>query len=543
MKATSTLQVQLWAQQMILAYLDGQPESAQALASKIASATDVDNRLQIAVDELMEMQHAWVKIAVRFHLKELWTNEEMIAGHRAVVEELVPAELRPAVQSRLHIHEAYLARSDAAIAAGKVPLTHPWHNAQVGEPELYAAATLSVWLSRQPQVNANSPAMVREGVLTEIKAAEARLAGTEPLTVTDQDARDLLIRIFDGEDILEVPTDPNARGRQHADAVSIATQWLLEHDGATPTAAQAAELNVRVMGKALGLPVDTDEDNLGMSAVPEDARRLSVDDIAVIEVLALRLLYAFISTNTPAVRDIATSIDQYGEMAYRFATSVIHDIGVIWHNSVWDTLTVRTSNLVPGLERVINLVVPEGKKEATWHAYMPILIRITDHGLGDFRPRPTRDVESDLFLTAAYATWFAEQPQINPQRVRERLAGLIEYLAQEDRTRTARTLTEAQLDQARRVLRDLVGPRAASRVPEPHQCTREQDQLLAAAFDAQSDLNAAYQVHRMNDFAEALVDAAEDEKRAQRRRANPEEQATRRQAERQLRTKRKKKKR
>jgi hypothetical protein len=69
----------------------------------------------------------------------------------------------------------------------------------------------------------------------------------------------------------------------------------------------------------------TDEDNPGMSAVPEDARWLMAKDADAVEVLALRMLHGFVTTNTPAVRDAAASIDQYG--GYRHATRVIHDMG------------------------------------------------------------------------------------------------------------------------------------------------------------------------------------------------------------------------
>jgi hypothetical protein len=156
-----------------------------------------------------------------------------------VVEELVPPRLRPLVSEQVDTIDAHALLALAALEDGQPLPAHPWRASTVGEPALYAAATLSVWLSRQPQINAHSAVLVREGLVDEITATRARIAGVAPTTVTDEDAIGLLVHIHHGEDVLQVPADPRARSRAQVDAVFIATQWLREHEGATPTEAQA----------------------------------------------------------------------------------------------------------------------------------------------------------------------------------------------------------------------------------------------------------------------------------------------------------------
>jgi hypothetical protein len=220
---------------------------------------------------------------------------------------------------------------------------------------------------------------------------------------------------------------------------------------------------------------------------------------------------------------------------------VIANQSVVWYNPVRRTLAMRTSTLLPGMERIIERVVPESKKRGTWASYLPILIAITEEGLRDFRPRPTRDVESDLYLMAAFTAWIGEQPSVAPKLAQERLAAVVDYLARPDRTRSGCALTAEQLTQAREQLRTLLGRDAAAQIPAPEHANREEDQLLAAGYDALHDPNAVWQVQRLHVLLEERRADAREDARAQSRTTTTQEQAARRAIERQLRGKRKKK--
>lgn len=536
-------QVKLWAQQAVLAYLDEDPAAAQALVMQIDSATDVSDRWKLAVGEVATLHRGWVQIAVGFHGAEMWTPEQQSAGHRTIVEKLVPERLRNQVLGQVDVLDGHEAAVSAAVAAGDPVPEHPWYSKDVvGLPTVHAVATLIVWMAEQPQVHEGSPARVRDELLGEIDATTATLTTapqptSESSPAPDQDALDLLLAIFHGEDIVGVPADPAERTSTHNAVVEIAAHHLREHNGAAPTAAQALDLERKIMS-AIGVIVDNED---ASDSVPADAPVLDTEDMSAVEAFAVRMLHGVLTHSAPTFQDATTAIAQYGPRGQRLARGVIEELGQVWFARLRRTVTVRTSTLIPGIQSIINRVVPEEHRHLAIAAYTPVLMKLQAEGPADLHPDPTRDIESDLYLMAAYSGWMGMHAQNQPQRIRAELAKVVAYLDRADRTRSALDLSGEQVAQARETLRELVGPTAANQVPPPEKPLDEADRLLAAAFDARADSDAAAQVQRIADTRLERADALRQEARAQGRTTTPEEQDARRAAERELRAKRKKK--
>ncbi|GAA2822574.1 hypothetical protein GCM10010470_66980 [Saccharopolyspora taberi] len=537
------MQVRLWAQQVVLAYLDEQPATAQNLITEIASAHSVPSRWQVAADEVAALHRGWVQVAVGFHGDQMWTPEQQSTGHRAVVEKVVPESLRHQVLAQVDVLDAHEEAVAAAGAAGEAVPDHPWlGQSQVGPFILHAAATLIVWLAEQPQVHEGQPSRVRDELLDEIDRTTAQLgaapqAGTgEP--APDQAALDLLIDLHDGEDIARVPADPAKRGPVHNALVEIAAKHLREHDGAAPTPRQAEQLRREIM-RTLGAIVDHEDP---AAVIPADTPALDADDRDAVDTFTMRMLHGVLTHSAPAVRDAANAISAYGPRGQRLARQRIEELGQVWFTRLRRTTTVRTSTLLPGMQSIIDRVVPHEHRERTGNAQLPVLMKIGPEGPADLHPYPTRDIEADLYLMAAYCGWMGIQPQTNPQRIRTELAHVVAYLGREDRTRSVLHLSDEERALAHATLRELIGP-AADQLPDPETQGEEADRLLAAAFDARHDADAAAQVRRIADCRQDRAEALREETRARGRTLSPQEQAARREAERELRAKRKKKKR
>ncbi|MGW4527882.1 hypothetical protein [Amycolatopsis sp. NPDC004378] len=536
-------QVRLWAQQTVLAYLDEDPAAAQELVTQIESATSVSDRWRVAVREVATLHRGWVQIALGFHGAEMWTPEQQSAGHRAVVEKLVPEALRNQVLGQVDVLDAHEAAVSAAIAAGDPVPEHSWYSKDVaGPPTVHAAATLIAWMAEQPQVHEGVPTRIRDELLGEIDETIATLA-TAPQPTTeggrapDQDALDLIVALFHGEDFIGVPADPAERTSTHNAVVEIAAHHLREHNGAVPTAAQALELERKIMS-AIGMIVDNED---ALDSVPADAPELDIEDMAAVEAFAMRMLHGVLTHSAPTFRDATTAVAQYGPRGQRLARGIIEELGQVWFARLRRTVTVRTSTLIPGMQSIINRVVPEEHRHQAFAAYTPVLMKLQEEGPADLHPDPTRDIESDLYLMAAYSGWMGMHAQNQPQRIRAELAKVVAYLDRGDRTRSALDLSDEEMSQARETLRELVDRTAANQVPPPKKPLDEADRLLAAAFDAGTDSNAAAQVQRIADTRTERATALRQEARAQGRTTTPEEQAARRTAERERRAKRKKK--
>lgn len=535
-------QVRLWAQQAVLAYLDEQPAAAQNLITQIASATGLPTRWKVAVDEAVALSRGWIQIAVGFHGSEMWTPEQQSVGHRAVVEKLVPESLRHQVLGQVDVLDAHEEAVAAAHAAGEAVPEHPWLSTKtLGEPVLHAVATLIVWLAEQPQVHEGAPSRVRDELLDDIELTTAELGGApragKAQPAPDQDALDLLLDLHDGEDIAQVPADPAERTPLHNALVEIAARHLREHHGAAPTPTQAEQLRREIM-LALGGTVDHED---ALDAIPADAPALEAADRDAVEAAAVRLLHGVLTHSAPAVRDAAAAVAAYGPRAQRLARSVIEDLGQVWFTRLRRTTTVRTSTLLPGMQSIIERVVPHEHRDRTSNAHLPALMKIGPEGPADLHPYPTRDIEADLYLMAVYCGWMGMQPQNNPQRTRTELGKVVSYLGRDDRTRSTLNLSIRERAQARETLREVIGP-AAERVLEPETPGDEPDRLLAAAFDARHDADAVAQVRRIADGLQECAAARRDEEaRARGRTLSPEEKAARLEAERQRRAKRKKK--
>lgn len=539
-------QVRLWAQRVVLAYLDEQPAAAEDLIAEIFSGRNAPARWQVAVDEVTALHRGWIQVAAGFHAEAMWTPEQQSSGHRAVVEKLVPEDLRAQVLSQVDVLDAHEEAVAAAGTTGEAVPEHPWPSlAQAGAPMLHAAATLIVWLAEQPQVHEGQPSCVRDELLAEIERTTVELklarpqAGTrgEPASVPDQDALDLLIDLHDGEDIARVPADPAERTPTHDALVEIAVKHLREHNGAAPTPTQAERLRREVM-VALGAIVDHEDE---AASIPVDAPVLDADDWDAVDALAMRLLHGVLTHSAPAVRKSGKALADYGPRGQRLARQFIEELGQVWFTRLRRLTTVRTSTLVPGMQSIIDRVVPHEHRDRTGNAHLPALMQITQDGpQPDLHPYPTRDIEADLYLMAAYCGWMGMQPQTNPQRTRTELGQVVAYLGREDRTRSVLHLSDEQRTLARTTLRELIGP-AADQVPGPETRGEEADRLLAAAFDARHDADAAAQVRRIAACRQERADALREETRSRGRTLSPEQKAARLDAERQRRAKRKKK--
>lgn len=155
----------------------------------------------------------------------------------------------------------------------------------------------------------------------------------KPEEISDHDARQLLLPAFDGEDIFEIPTNPDRQRMHHVNILSVVRQWMYERpSSAGPTAEELKGLRCRIQTEALEWPEP------GPSAfsdvIDADTPQPTGEQIDAIELLGLQLLHAIITGEDATAGDVVTEIDRHGELGYRLAWRAIQDMGDMWINQM-----------------------------------------------------------------------------------------------------------------------------------------------------------------------------------------------------------------
>ncbi|MBF6397862.1 hypothetical protein IU438_18900 [Nocardia cyriacigeorgica] len=542
----------MWA---VLAAMDGQPDRAHELMEQIRDWTPgIPGRWRPLIDSQMRFQAELHRIAVNSHrdnLDQMWSQHELAEGLRELAQEIVPASGRESAVAALDRYSSWVAKRDTAFNSGlpgQFKQPHPWTTDPLGtEPQAWAALTLTLWLCRQPQVIGDTAIRLREDILFGALRWQAAVDNRpKPEEISDHEARRLLLAAFHGDDIFEIPANPDRQRMHHLNILSVVRQWMYQHPSSTePTAEELIGLRRRIQTDALGWP-DAGP-NAFSDVIDADTPPPTGEQVDAIELLGLQLLHAVITGEDATAGDVVTEIDRHGELGYRLAWRAIQDMGGMWINQMWDTAR-PTATLLPGVMAIIDRAVPESKRTAVKLAYTPVIAEFVETKGGELYPIPTSDVEADLWLIAAFSAWCADQPAIDPTRARDRLAGSIAYLQRADRARA----TDADLEQiatAQRLLHDIIPASDVARLRsllladgvDTNWVVRKTTQMATAARDAAAgDHNALDQVHRLNDILQQSVASLPATAKPQRS-TSPQQQAERRQRERQLRNRKRKK--
>ncbi|TLG01782.1 hypothetical protein FEK35_23265 [Nocardia cyriacigeorgica] len=545
----------MWA---VLACMDGQPDRAHELMRQIRDWTPgIPGRWRPLIDSQMKFQAELHRIAVNSHrdnLDQMWSQNELADGLRELAQKIVPASGSDSAVAALDRYSSWVAKRDTAFNSGlpgQFKQPHPWTTDPLGsEPEAWAALTLTLWLCRQPQVIGETAIRLREDILFGALGWQAAADNRpKPEEISDHEARRLLLAAFRGEDIFEIPTNPDRQREHHLNILSVVRQWMYEHPSSTePTTEELIGLRRRIQTDALGWPVPGP--NAFSDVIDADAPPPTGEQVDAIELLGLQLLNAVITGEDATAGDVVTEIDRRGELGYWLAWRAIQDMGGMWINQMWDTARPTATTLLPGVMAIIDRVVPESKRTAVKLAYTPVIAEFVDSKGGDLYPIPTSDVEADLWLIAAFSAWCADQPAVDPTRARDQLAGSIAYLQRADRACAA----DADLEQivtAQRLLHGIIPAADVARLRgllladgvDTGWVVRKTAQMATAARDAAAgDRDALHQIHRLNGILQQSVASLPATAKPQRS-ASPQEQAERRQRERQLRNRKRKKKR
>ncbi|RJQ74194.1 hypothetical protein D5S17_23270 [Pseudonocardiaceae bacterium YIM PH 21723] len=401
---------------------------------------------------------------------------------------------------------------------------------------IYASLAQIAWMSLQPLVADRTG--LRAGVQRKLEQASGALGlDAQPLADdVDRAAGELLLTLFDGADFVQVPDDRAARLPEHARMLEVAAKHLRAHGDAAPTAEQADQLRRECM-IALGMPVHQDV----LDTIPKDALNLDNADVAALEAFALRLLHGMLTRTAAAVSDSFAAINQYGPRGLRIARGHMEALAQLWCARIERTVTIRTGTLIPGMQSLVDMVVPSEYRTRALTAYMPTLMSMQDSSkLVDPHPDATSDLEGDLFLMAVYSGWMGMHVAAGPKQIREQLAQAITYLARPDRTVSALDLSPEQFTLARGQVGELIGKQTQI-IGEPGRAWDEADRLLAAAYDSLTDPDAVAQVHLLAECLQQRLDAEAGYQAQAPKPVDPVQQAARRAAERRLRDKRKKK--
>ncbi|MCK2245434.1 MULTISPECIES: hypothetical protein [unclassified Crossiella] len=513
-------QLRIWGRKALLAGLDEKIEDVHALAEEISNVTLGGQKPAVrwlaVVDDLLAWQSDFAMAALHGGL--ILENVPVALAYRETAEELTPWELLPAVGDRIaefRQHQAQI-EQDYATTDNPTVRPHPWRS-QVGNAStFYAALAATVWVARQPQTSNNQPAAIREQVLRGIREASAHMTGAPAretvLEVADAEAIQLLLDIFGGEDIFEIPAAEKDRSTRHAELLAVARRWLLEHDSARPTAEQASALRLETQRVAFGV-VPAPEGPLDWHhAVPADARPLTAADQDAVVVLALRLLEGFLLSAGPQVRQAMADLATYGPLGYRCATHAVSTQALSWSSHLKTMTTVRSDKVIPHMEQIIKRVIPANQQTTVWTAYFPTLLAFTEAGATVLEPGLSENFETDLYLMTAYASWFALQPQINPPAIREQLTGVMTYLSTPDRTTTIETLSTKETENARLVLEEMLGKHLVAALAESATASESPESPAAAVVD---QLLEAQQSGRSATMRQMLATFRESTKRTQ----------------------------
>jgi len=544
----------MWA---LLAFIDGHPDRTHELMDRIRDWTPgIPGRWRPPIMVQMSFADQLILLAIKDNVRDMWTPAQMIDGVRTLAKELVPAERLDSAMTEIDRYGAWSDTREAMLAADRTyeaeKLQHPWTTTDLGsEPEAWAALTLAAWVCRQPQAIRNSPHTLREDVLTAAlryqSAADKNPHKWEPLP--DAAARELVRTAFGGEDLFDIPTNPDRHRTHHRDVLSITRQWMYEHPDATPPSdTQLTELRRQIQVKVLGM-ADPDA-NAYNAAIPADTPPPTKEVAEAVELLGLRLLASVIDADTSATTEVVNTIDQHGEIGYRLAWTAVQEMAAMWMSTMWDTARPNSAQLLPGIQAVIDHVVPEAKRAATLIAYGPVIAKFVDEDGGDLHPVPTDDVEADLWLMTAFTAWCATQPAVDPPRAREQLTGSIAYLQRPDRASTD-NVDLADMATALPVLHDTVPAPNIARIRglivadgvDAGWVLSKTAQMANAARDAAAgDPHAIHQIQRLDDMLQQTAIALADRTPASKHTTtSPDDQATRRNAERALRKRKKKK--
>ncbi|WP_280366667.1 hypothetical protein [Nocardia wallacei] len=540
-----------------LAFLDGRVSDAHELMRQLRERSDLASPWTFAIKALVSFAGELIKVADAHNgPDQMWSDAELIAGMRALTTELVPPDHRDATSVALDQYAAWTAQISRRITLGGKPVAeHPWTADVLGsEGQAWAALMLLTWLTRQPQVIGDTAIRLREDILVAALSWQNAVDNPEPepfVPVSDHDARRLLLAAYEGENLFDVPTNPDLQKPRHLNILSAVRQWIYEHpDISTPTGPQLTQLRRHIEIHGLGLPADPSRHAL-TDVIPADTPPPTGHQIDTAELLALRLLHAATSIDGEAdpdtITDAMNGIDQLGEIGYRLAWLTIQDAAAPWIDTLLDHARPTSSQLVPGLEALVDRIVPESKRHATTLAYLPVIAKAVDTGSGDLYPVPTSDVEADLWLITAFAAWCATQPANDPPRARQQLAASITYLQRTDRATTDSDLGQlaAALPLLHATLTETDVARLRGLITTPGIDTtrilRYTSHMATAAHDAaRGDQNALHHIQRLNTILQAIAATRTQHTPKSTHTTSREEHNQRRQRERQLRKRKKK---
>jgi hypothetical protein len=238
---------------------------------------------------------------------------------------------------------------------------------------------------------------------------------------------------------------------------------------------------------------------------------------------AASLLVAFLDGDIDRSEEAMTAIRDHGDSGLRHARAWVTNTMVRWHNRARPRLSVRSSTLIPGVNTLVDQIVPASKRRGVQQVQLGINIRITrtaagyaehggDHGV--LYPQPTSDAESDFYLAAAYAAYFGQQSEAQPDQAKAEVVAIASYLGTQDRMLGTTTLTPNQLDQGFTALADRFGKELAASISlNGADRSNAEDELLGVACDYYRNLDDTTSVvldALYADLQEERADAAED---------------------------------
>jgi hypothetical protein len=235
------------AMRLILAYIDGQPETVAALVERIGTWDDDPGRhpyplpryefpAQEAARTLGTMMRGIEQVQ-----RVTVLNEEVADGAVRLIEAHGPEQHRKEALERL-----------ASVPAGTEPFSILGDSTEPGPLELIVAAAATAGMCTNPKYVA-APQAVRMTVVNQMREAEALAGGVpsrERITeISDRQALWLLTQLYDGDDNFSrtIPRQPSERGPWEWDILALLKTHLLETPAEATTPEQAAALKAQIL--------------------------------------------------------------------------------------------------------------------------------------------------------------------------------------------------------------------------------------------------------------------------------------------------------